>query len=107
MIRSKQTRTSAVAVRSFTGKEGRLRPGQRFETTVARLDELRRAGLARAVNEKAVAAPSNKMVSPPKNKAAFSVSPAPASSDQGDQGDQSPPAPAPAKSPKKGKRKRG
>lgn len=46
-VRSRQTIVDAVAVKSCTIREGRLRTGQKFECTEARLGVLIKKGLAR------------------------------------------------------------
>lgn len=57
-VRSKQMIVHGVALRSFTGVEGRLRPGMRFETTIARLEYLSSIGLAKEhAKTKAIAGP--------------------------------------------------
>ena len=59
-IRSKQTQVEAVALKSFTGKEGRLSRGRRFFTTLARVEELEKRGLARLVRVTKAVEPEKK-----------------------------------------------
>ena len=48
-VKNKRQIVKAVCCRSYTGEEGRMRPGMRFECTLSRLEVLEKKQLAKGV----------------------------------------------------------
>lgn len=100
-IRSKQTPTKAVALKSFTAQEGRLGRGMQFTAPEARVVELEKAGLARRLRStKIESAPETQ--APKQEAVPFGSSVASPSPDSSEQKEAAPEAPTPKKK-KRGK----
>ena len=65
-IRSKQTQVEAVGLKSSMTKEGRLKRGRRFFTTLARIEVLEKQGLAQLVKTTKVVEPEAEKKASPK-----------------------------------------